>query len=256
MWFGTQWVRGVRRLRRRRWRVMRTRTGRRMGSSQRLVPKTRHACTSYSSMHGSLHQPEMHAWVPSLHALQLLSRPFLVSGQPTPSPFLLRASSTTNNSLVSTKTDFDPQLVAAIIRDLWDITLQSGEDVEVQVRRRPRLITSSSDLKDSSCHALEQLCFAVVKQHDVRPPQTRPSLEPHRAGPHVRGPGALPAPLPARQAAGGRAGAAVAPAVRRAAGAVRRRGAAGDEGWVGCGRVGRFSAGRCDVRSPLPVEVT
>lgn len=36
-------------------------------------------------------------------------------------------------SLVSTKTEFDRGQVADIIRDLWEATLQSGADVEVQV---------------------------------------------------------------------------------------------------------------------------
>lgn len=37
-------------------------------------------------------------------------------------------------SLVSSRTEFDRALVADVVRALWDVTLQSGEDIEVQVR--------------------------------------------------------------------------------------------------------------------------
>jgi hypothetical protein len=68
-------------------------------------------------------QPQSQLCAPPPDGCTLARPPRPLAVTPSPRP-----------SLVSTKTEFDRGLVAAVIQDLWDATLQSGADVEAQVR--------------------------------------------------------------------------------------------------------------------------
>jgi hypothetical protein len=69
---------------------------------------------------------------PPLWVARPRPRPAPAAPPPPPRPHPRRRRR--RRSLVSTKTEFDRAAVAGVATDLWDVTLQSGADVEVQVR--------------------------------------------------------------------------------------------------------------------------